>query len=100
MRRLLLLLPLALVACGFHLRGAYTLPCDNLYVDLPPASELRATLKRSIRAGTRAEVVDEAKGAQATLHVLMDNQRKDILSIGSDGRVRDAVSEAQPVAAR
>jgi LPS-assembly lipoprotein len=89
MRLPALLLTLALSACGFHLRGAYSLPFDSIYVDLPPASDLRATLARSISAGTHAKVVDEAKSAQATLHVVADNQHKDILSIGTDGRVRE-----------
>jgi LPS-assembly lipoprotein len=91
--RILPLLPLLpvllLAACGFHLRGAYTLPFDSIYVNLPEASDLRATLKRSISAGTHATVSDDAASAQATLQVVSDTQQKDILSIGSDGRVRE-----------
>lgn len=88
--RFLPLLPLLfLAACGFHLRGAYSLPFDSIYVNLPESSDLRATLKRSIGAGTHAKVSDDAASAQATLQVVRDTQQKDILSIGSDGRVRE-----------
>jgi LPS-assembly lipoprotein len=88
--RILCLLPLLLLSsCGFHLRGAYSLPFDNIYIALPETSDLRATLKRSIVAGTHAKVSDDAKSAQATLQVVTDTQQKNILSIGSDGRVRE-----------
>jgi LPS-assembly lipoprotein len=88
--RILSLLALLLISgCGFHLRGAYSLPFDSIYVNLPETSDLRATLKRSIGAGTRAKVTDEAASAQATLQVVTDTQQKNILSIGSDGRVRE-----------
>jgi LPS-assembly lipoprotein len=80
---------LVLSACGFQLRGSYALPFDTLYIALPETAELRAVLKRSIDAGSRTRVVDTAKDAQATLQVLGDSTAKNILSIGSDGRVRE-----------
>lgn len=78
-----------LSSCGFQLRGAYTLPFDSVYIALPEGNALRAVLKRNIVAGTQAKVVDDAKSAQATLQVLGDLAQKNILSIGSDGRVRE-----------
>jgi LPS-assembly lipoprotein len=86
---LALLSLLVLSACGFQLRGSYALPFDTLYIALPETAELRAVLKRSIDAGSRTRVVDTAKDAQATLQVLGDSTAKNILSIGSDGRVRE-----------
>jgi len=88
--RCLFLLPLLLLAgCGFHLRGAYVLPFDSIYVALPENNDLRATLKRNLQAATGVKVSDTAATAAATLRVLADNQQKNILSIGSDGRVRE-----------
>ena len=90
MRRILLIaLTLVLSACGFHLRGSYTLPFDTLYVALPETTELRAILKRNIEASTQARLVDEAKGAQAVLTVLGDIPAKNVLSLDSSGRVRE-----------
>ncbi len=39
-------------ACGFQLRGAYTLPFDTLYIAQPEVSELRAVIKRNVEAST------------------------------------------------
>lgn len=89
MRRLALLLPLLLTACGFQLRGSYSLPYDTLYVALPETNALRATLRRNIEAASETRVVSEAKGAQATLTVLADLPVKNILSINSAGRVAE-----------
>ncbi len=87
--RLALIAVVFLTACGFHLRGSYALPYDSLYIALPQANELRALLRRTISAATATRVVDNAKEAQATLAVVSDSQAKNILSLGSDGRVRE-----------
>lgn len=90
MRRLLLIaVTVVLAACGFKLRGAYTLPFDTLYIVLPPTAELRAVLKRNIEASTQTRVVDDAKAAQATLAITADAPVKAILSLDSAGRVRE-----------
>jgi LPS-assembly lipoprotein len=89
MRLWIVVASLLLSACGFHLRGAYSLPFDTLYVALPESSELRAIIKRNIEASTQTRVVDDAKDAQATLHILLDAPAKSILSLNSAGRVRE-----------
>ena len=93
MRRSLLplLLPfsLLLTACGFQLRGTYTLPYDTLYISLPETNALGATLKRNIEASTQTRIVGEAKEAQAVLTVLADVPVKNVLSINSAGRVAE-----------
>jgi LPS-assembly lipoprotein len=91
---IVLLSLLVLSACGFHLRGSqaggsYLLPYDRLYISMPETAELRTLLKRTIDSSSRTKVVDTAQEAQATLQVLGDSQTKNILSIGSDGRVRE-----------
>jgi LPS-assembly lipoprotein len=89
MRRIVLLACLFLTACGFQLRGSYSLPYDTLYIALPETNALRATLRRNIEASTQTRVVSEAKEAQAVLSVLADAPVKDILSINSAGRVAE-----------
>ncbi|MBL8487564.1 MAG: hypothetical protein JNK22_10780 [Rhodocyclaceae bacterium] len=80
---------LTLAACGFQLRGAYPLPFDSLYIALPETNDLRASLKRSIEAGSGTRVVADPKEAQAILSVTTDAQAKNILSLSSTGRVRE-----------
>lgn len=84
-----LVLVLLLSACGFQLRGAYSLPFDKLYIDLPEASELHALLKRSIAAGSNARVVSAQQDVQAILLVLGDVPAKDILSLSATARARE-----------
>jgi LPS-assembly lipoprotein len=88
-RRWFLFIALALSACGFQLRGVYTLPFDTLYVALPESNELRAIIKRNIEASTQSRVVANVKEAQATLSILSDVPTKNILSLNSAGRVRE-----------
>lgn len=81
---------LGLSACGFQLRGPRPMPFDTLYVAMPEASELGASLKRNIRAaspGTR--VTDTVQEAQAVLTPLIDSREKIILSLNAAGRVRE-----------
>lgn len=90
MRRFLLLIAtLALSACGFHLRGSYTMPFDTLFVSLPENNEFRAMLKRNIEASTQARIVNDAKEAQAVLTITGDSPAKNVLSLDSAGRVRE-----------
>lgn len=89
MRALIVLATLLLSGCGFHLRGAYSLPFDTLYIAQPETSELRAVIKRNIEASTQTRVVGTAKEAQATLVILGDAPLKRILSLNSAGRVRE-----------
>jgi LPS-assembly lipoprotein len=89
MRLWILVVALLLSACGFQLRGAYTLPFDTLYIAQPEVSELRAVIKRNVEASTQTRIVDDAKVAQATLAVLVDAPVKKIMSLNSAGRVRE-----------
>ncbi|MFA7270645.1 MAG: LPS assembly lipoprotein LptE [Sterolibacterium sp.] len=83
------LLAVLLTACGFQLRGAYPLPFDKLYINLPDTTELHAQLKRSITAGSNASIVANQKEAQATLLIPSDVTAKNILSLSATGRARE-----------
>jgi LPS-assembly lipoprotein len=80
-----------LSACGFHLRGSNgeaNLPFKTLFLGFPDNSALGAELRRNIRAnGT--EVVTDPKLAEASLDVLSETREKVVLSLNSQGRVRE-----------
>lgn len=83
--------PLLLSACGFQLRGAgeTALPFKTIYVALPESSPLGAELKRYIRATDHTEVVGDPKAAQVSLDVLSETREKAILSLNTQGRIRE-----------
>lgn len=85
---LLLLMALMLSACGFHLRGSADLPFQTIYLDFAGDSSLGAELKRSLRAGG-VTVTDQETEAEAVMQVLADTRDKKILSLGTNGRVRE-----------
>jgi len=88
-RHWILLIALALTACGFQLRGVFALPFKELYIAQPESSQLRALIKRNVEASTQTRVVADAKDAEATLSIVSDAQQKNILSLNSAGRVRE-----------
>jgi LPS-assembly lipoprotein len=76
-----------LSACGFHLRGQQTLPFATLAV--PGNSPLTAEIKRAVVSGSNAKIVDEPNEADAVLSILRESSEKVILSLNSQGRVRE-----------
>jgi len=80
---------LLLAACGFQLRGAYSLPFDSIYINLPETGEMHAQLKRSIMASSSTQVVDAQKDGQVMLQILGDQQAKNILSLSAAGRAQE-----------
>lgn len=80
---------LLLSGCGFHLRGPADLPFSSLYVQAPPSSQFATQLKRVVAASSATEVVDDAKAAQATLQLVVEQREKEILSLSGTGRVRE-----------
>lgn len=83
---------LLLTACGFHLRGSRgetNLPFKTIFVAIPESSALAAEMKRTIRSNGGTEVVTDRKKAQVILETLAENRRKTILSLNSQGRVRE-----------
>ena len=78
-----------LSACGFQLRGSYSLPYESLFVDMPDASVVGAGLKRQIRAGTGTRVTDNKEDAQGIFIQVTDLRERQILSLSTAGRVRE-----------
>ena len=79
----------SLSACGFALRGAVSFPFQSIYVGLPDSSALGGELKRHLRANGKTEVSNEATQADVVLDVLGETREKAILSLNSQGRVRE-----------
>lgn len=74
-------------ACGFQLRGAYTLPYNSIYVAAGD-NVVGAGLKRLIRAnGTK--LTDTAKEAEASFIPAGELRDTVILSLSGSGRVRE-----------
>lgn len=86
-----LALVIVLAGCGFHLRGSggATLPFNTVHVALPDNSALGAELKRHIRARSGTTVTTDPKAAQAVLDVPLESREKQVLSLNSQGRVRE-----------
>jgi LPS-assembly lipoprotein len=89
MRVALACIALLLSACGFQLRGAYTLPYESLHIALPDGSVIGAGLKRQIRAGGGTRIVDTREEAQGSFQQVTDLRERQILSLSTAGRVRE-----------
>jgi LPS-assembly lipoprotein len=79
-----------LSACGFHLRGSggqYNMPFQSIYLAFGETSPLGTELRRNLRAQTTI-ATDPAK-AQALFDVISETRGKTILSLNSQGRVRE-----------
>jgi len=85
---LLLLTAFMLSACGFHMRGPAKLPFKSIYLGFAGNSSLGTELKRYIRA-SGVDVTDSATEAEAVLQVLADGREKKILSLNTNGQVRE-----------
>ena len=89
---LLLALSLALTACGFKLRGSngqYQMPFHSIYLGGEDVSPLLTELRRNLRGSDAAAVVTDVAKADARFDVLSENRGKSILSLNSQGRVRE-----------
>ena len=78
-----------LAACGFQLRGAWSLPYTSLYVAVSEYSLVGVNLKRAIRASEGTRLADSAKDAQATFLPTGEARESEILSLSGSGRVRE-----------
>lgn len=83
---------LMLTSCGFHLRGAgdsLNLPFSTIYLGFPSSSPLGNELKRNIQAYGGTKVLSDPKAAQAIVEILSETKDKTILSLNTQGRVRE-----------
>lgn len=83
---ILFLLAISLSACGFKPRGETKFSFETVYISADTA--LTRELKRYLQA-SHVTVVKDARSAQASLEILQENQDKSILSLNSQGRVRE-----------
>ena len=82
-------LAVAVSACGFQLRGSYSLPYESLYIGVPDVSVVGAGLKRQIRSSGSTRLTDTAQEAQAIFLQTAEAKEPIILSLSSAGRVRE-----------
>lgn len=80
---------LLLAGCGFQLRGTASLPFETLYVQAPTGSQFATQFRRLVISGTGTRIVDNAKGAEATLVLVNELREKNILSLSGGGRVSE-----------
>lgn len=78
-----------IAGCGWHLRGQRELAFETVYVQAPETSLFATELRRAIRGGTQARVVDKTADAQITLQIIGETRTKDILSLTTGGRVAE-----------
>ncbi len=81
-----------LSACGFKLRGSIlgnNLPFKSIYLAVPETSPLGIELRRYIRGSGELEIKDRQQDAEATLDITNEIRDKVILSLNSQGRVRE-----------
>jgi len=87
-----LMAALLLSACGFQLRGSGPqpeLPFKTLFLGFPETSPLGVQLRRNLVAMGNVTVVPDRKDADAALEVLSESRDKQVLSLNSQGRVRE-----------
>lgn len=89
MRKFIIILCLFVTACGFHLRGQYTLPSHLQTLAIQP-DDPYSPIQREIRSTLRAsnvDVVERTKGVY-TLHIISHNLSRSVLIIGTDGQAK------------
>ena len=87
-----LMLAAVIAACGFKPRGAngqYRIPFHTIYLGFAETSPLGVELRRNLRGLEGVIVVDDATKAEAKLDVVSESRGKVILSLNSQGRVRE-----------
>ena len=77
-----------LSACGFQLRGQYTLPFSSVFISTPGGSVVATELRREL-ANIPTKLMPSAKDADAQLNIIEDRRDRQILSLSGAGRVRE-----------
>ena len=87
-----LLAMLVLSACGFRLRGTGPqpeLPFKTLFVSVAETSPIGVQLRRNLDVMRNIQIVTDRNLADAALEVLNEGKDKQVLSLNSQGRVRE-----------
>lgn len=90
-RLLVACLLLALSGCGFHLRGAVTLPpvMEITYIEAQqPYAGMAAALREQLRSAG-ARLTDQRNEASAVLRILQHRSERRVLSVGSRGKASE-----------
>lgn len=80
---------LLLTACGFQLRGSGAsamLPFNTMYID---PNGVGLELKRRLARSDATTLVDDRKAAEAIVEILSETRERQVLSLNSQGRVRE-----------
>jgi LPS-assembly lipoprotein len=80
---------LALVACGFHLRGDASFAFQTIFVNGAGAPTIAAELRRALAATGNAKIVEDPKNAQVIVDFPFVSDDKEVLSISGTGAVRE-----------
>ena len=84
-----LALSMALVGCGFHLRGEANYPFATLFLNSASTLPITTELKRFLDGSASAKLVPTAKEADAILELNSVEDTKQILSLSSGGKVAE-----------
>jgi LPS-assembly lipoprotein len=91
-RSLLLLMTLALAACGFHLRGSslngVEFAFKSLYLKAPAETPFVADLRRALYAN-KVTLTATSEQSELILEVVSEQTSKQILSLSGSGRVQE-----------
>jgi LPS-assembly lipoprotein len=82
----------SLAACGFQPRGAngqYKVPFHTVWLGFQENSPLGVELRRNLRGADNVMVVEDQSKAEAKIDVVSESRGKVILSLNSQGRVRE-----------
>jgi LPS-assembly lipoprotein len=86
----IVLMLLALTACGFKLRGLISsLPFETIYIAAPLGNPIGPDLERAINSSTTTSIVRKKEDAEAILHIISATNDKRILSLSGGGDVRE-----------
>lgn len=85
----LLLTVLLLSACGFHLRGQAGMPFEKLYIETSnPGTPFMIELRRELE-DNKVKLVSTAMESDVVLNIASEIPDKQILTLGSGGRVTE-----------
>jgi LPS-assembly lipoprotein len=85
----MIVVAMALAACGFQLRGQAAIPYKSLFVETTGYSQFANDLERAIRSGSKTKIAQNRNEAEAVLKIVAESNEKIILSLSSGGKVRE-----------